>query len=195
MSQSALMRGVRDRLRTVLSLGQDECDVQRGPRPTPRAGPVFLSVHPGEWRSHRDFVPGGSYYSDHVHGVRITISLKTAQIPRDRWGEEFAAAAQDAILALEWLSEQVCLAVEGNIALINAANAYITGDASKFVSGELLTFVFGTVPEDQMPEWWGAVVPPNITPQPQGLSRTMTFFGARRIRAIAELGSEWEEDP
>ena len=161
MSMDALLNAVRDRLKTVMALTANECDVCPDGKPNPGCGQRFLSVHPGNVRNQQ------KHCLDEYYDFKVTVTVRTGQLPYDRKrdGGVWALALQ-ARAIIHMKSEVVVLAAAED------ANFRIT---------EFPTFSSASYKGPVGPEWFWAE---GQEPDPTGIVVELSFTGIRRIQYI-----------
>lgn len=175
VSLNALMIAASNRLRDALALKAIECDVMDGPEPPNNAGAVFYAVHGGGgWNN-----PAKECLDERL-GFRVTVSMRVADSPRDRTGRSRLALAKAGLVDR---CNDVVAVLHGSYEVMNAANDLI-GDAQGFVEPPRFRDAGSGDPTEVGPHWFGG--------QPSqdrlaGITLTLTFRDARRVRAIQNL--------
>lgn len=178
MSQRALCLAVRDRLQSVYTWNDYQCDVTPGGEPIASAGELFVSVHEGGYSNQaRDAL-------DEIHDVNITITKRVGFSPHDRSAEE---AVHKATVGLDIWAESIKATIHSDpssYAIVSAANTYISSNAvpgaTVYGFSEPLFFRRASPPQQRGADWFHSDVRGVA-----GLSLTLTFGGARRLHAIA----------
>ena len=172
---TAIRKGVQRYLQERMSFRDTECGVQNGPEPPSQAGYIYVSVHLGQ-ENHR----GLDQSIQESWGVDVTVSLKTARIPFQRWGID---AIDRPIDGLEVLGTQILNLLHHNYDLMNAINA--SGRNLNFYR-PLLAPSTQAAPQERGGAWWGAGKD-SKGGQAQGMSKTFRFEGAERISVRGEI--------
>lgn len=165
-SEGVLLRGVRDSLRTALSLDATGCQVTADGRPDPMCGEWFVAVHGASTTN------SARNHLDERVGLSVTITRRTGFTPQDRIGEE-------AVLDLFGMASWVKALIHMEYPVMDAANALIDGfnvSTNGFV--EPLDFQTQQYLGPQGPSWfWSEGVDDATT----GIAVTLSFGNARRI--------------
>ena len=92
MSTRALMVAARNLIRTTYSLDERHCKITASGKPIPKAGRVFYAVHDfGE----QNRAPESDVHFHASGSFSVTISVKTAHVPVDRFDEVLYAPEMD----------------------------------------------------------------------------------------------------
>lgn len=182
MSLDALLIAARDRIRTVLAaapvnLIAAECEVMGGPQPPPRAGKRFFSVHPGG-----GWTCNSRETLDEYLGFQVTITVKAAEPPSDRVGTTRLARASTGLIAY---AELVSKKLHMSYATMDAANVILNAaeNPDEETFKEPAQFAGAADAVARGPEWFGTD-PVEGASRFLGLSMTLTFRNARRLRPI-----------
>ena len=158
-----------------------QCDLAMGGKPHPAAGQVFYAVHPYGWTT-----KNGDYDLDEFMGVKITVSMKLGQTPKDR---TLTAAWATPNTGLDALCRKALLAIHRQQSVRAAANAIIgaTDDIDATPNGFETELWFKNADPEPVPrddEWFGADQA-TATQALRGFSVTLTFGEAERMQTIA----------
>lgn len=157
MSARALLLAVRDQIRTTYTLDEGQCDLMDDGQPPPRAGELFVAVHPaGSWQN---AAPEADTYLRELFGFHVTVSVKLGHVPVDRKGR---AAILDEILstnrpgvALVDRCERLAKILHLNYTIMAAANVYLqANDADREPLVKPPRFEVGVGPMKKSPDWW-----------------------------------------
>lgn len=165
---SALLLAVRDSLKTSLSYTEAQCEVGWDGRPHPKAGQVFVAVHPGGIRE--EYVEGRA----DVYNLTVTLSMRIGQLPVDRVGKSLVVLATTGLYDR---AHAIAACLHRNTTVMSDANTTIGGSANGFC--EALRFLSMSIPQQQGPEWWWAEDDAN---PPVGLSIAIEFGECRRFQ-------------
>jgi hypothetical protein len=173
MSESALVRAVRDQIRASSSITDRQCDVELDEIAPPTAGDVYILVMSAGTEA------GPSHNAnqgarDILYSVDVSIALRAPKVPRDRQRKLFIALTQSYEVYSGYVMDQVDFKYPVN----DAANAYILAEtASTDVFIEVLKFAnssrFRLAPAGLFLATTGEQVAAVI--------RTIHFRGARRL--------------
>lgn len=179
---------VRNRIQTNLIseiLGNPKaatCEITGGGRPTvPYQGLVFFSVHTG--RIENEGEDGGYYLSERYY-FKVTISMKTANVPQYRIGD---ISIDNPDSGLQLLNDYVKSVLHNSLDLPNEANDLMlqTYPAATLFITECPIFMGSDEPKEQTASWFGASKEDRGTIA--GLSLTSTYKGLKLIRPIEDL--------
>ena len=185
MSLRALHLAVRNRLKDSvvnggLALTARECEVM-GPdgRPPARCGERFVAVHGGGCsNSSRDDL-------DEVYHLYVTVTLRAARVPPDRWGTDLI---DKATTGMDDLCQSVKVSIHkdaANDVVIRAANILLGAGADGFsgINGFVESLIFENMGDDapKGPDWFSAD-PEDL--HGVGFARTLRFGGARRVQTL-----------
>lgn len=176
-TERAMLEGLRNALRTALSLDKTGCQVTADGRPDPMCGEWFVAVHPGNTaNSQRN-------YLDERADASVTITRRTGFAPHDRLGEE-------AVFDLLDYAGRVKAVVHMEYPILDAANRLITGTAEHAAATggavttngfvEPLGFVSQQYLGPQGSSWFFAE---GMEDAVTGIAVRLDFAGARRIVA------------
>lgn len=170
MSLRALLRGVRDTIRTTYTLDETGCQVTPDGKPDPVCGEWFYAVHPGGTSN------AARNYLDERADFYVTLTRRAGFSPEDRIGEE-VLLDNAGILAR---ADQLKALLHMEYPVMDAANALIPGfgvTVNGFVEppGFLRLDYLGP----KGPDWFWAE---GYDPAPSGIAVQLAFGGARRIQ-------------
>jgi len=175
-SEVALLEAVRDRLRTELSLDEQECNIEFDEQvPAHAVRHKYIVVMPGGIS--KGAAHDGGHVIDEIIGVDVTVIIRATDKPRDRRRDIFLRNLSN---LNEWC-EKIRGQLDFNYTLLTAANTIINGDSNStegFV--EPLRFA-GMDPRARKVS--GEVFDSAPTEPNAGLARTVRFSGARRIQS------------
>lgn len=187
MSQSALLKAVRDHLQAVLELDGNSCELGFDGQPTATAGEQYVSIWPGDWQ-------GASEDADltEVYGCMVTVTRRLGYCPEDSWGPEVWAKANE---GLEAVCRRIITAIHGeanNASILQKANDYLAEPAdggNYWGFSEKLVFRGGGRPEKKQPGWFSARDASRGKGRSMnvGVAQTLSFFGAKRTQAEEEM--------
>lgn len=177
MTERAMLQGLRNALRTALSLDETGCQVTADGRPDPMCGEWFYAIHPGGTSNTQ------RNYLDETADCSVTITRRTGFTPQDRIGEEAVFELLDRASAVKAI-------VHMEYPVMDAANTLIPGTAEHVaVNGgsvttngfvEPLGFRSQQYLGPQGNSWfWAEGMDDAVT----GLAVRLDFAGARRIVA------------
>lgn len=173
MSESALLRAVRDQIRTHNDFANRQVDVELDETVPPVAGDLYVIVFTGSQEpgpTHN----GNQGASDILYGVNVSVAMRAPRKPRDRQRELFIATAS----SLQTYQNAIMSKVDFQYAVNSAANAYIaTEESSSEGFIEALKFA-GAGPIRRAPAELFSGTPAEPV---AAVIRTMNFRGARRI--------------
>ena len=173
MSESALVRAVRDRIRLHAEFENRQVEVELDEHIPPLAGDVYVLVMPG------GVEPGPSHPTnqgaiDKLYGVDVAIALRAPRVPTDRRRSLFIALSS----SFEIYQAAVELQVDFKYPVLDAANALIlaeSGSTQGFI--EALKFAgvgpFRLIDANTYQASAGEPV--------AAVMRTIRFRGARRL--------------
>lgn len=175
MSEIALLTGVRDHLRTALTLTAAQCEVEIDELPPAVVGDLYVIVMPGGWDAGpRNSEAGGVL--DETYGVEITVVLRAPKYPRDRRRVQML----DSVSGINAKIDAVRAAMHFKSGVMSTVNALITNSSEKFV--EWLKF---SSVERKPRVVGGEYFASNANEDAAGLARTVSFIGARRIQSVS----------
>lgn len=171
------------------------CELTDYGRPTVSyQGLVFYSINSGRRRANAN--QPVNYYLDEYYDFRVTISIKTAHIPRYRIGD---VSIDDTDTGIQALADLAIVSLNGYLALAEDANDLIldaygethdTATHALFITGEKATFQGAGDPVPRPGWWFGANVKESLSNYkeevPMGLSMELSFTGLRLIREIGQ---------
>lgn len=176
MSMRALLLAVRDRLRASapggLAYESAQCEVGFDGMPHPRAGQVFVAVHPGSVSNEADTHLAERYT------VYVTLTMRAGHLPQDREGSQLMALASTGLYAR---AEAIRTLLHMNEAVRSDANTTIGVGDNGFT--ETIRYQSMDSPQLKGPDWFGAEDPSD---GPVGLAIQLTFGGAMRYQVIEE---------
>jgi hypothetical protein len=176
MSAFVYRRACEGVLREHLALTDANCRVMPSAEPSQSAGTLWVSIHPSGWRN----TAGDIDYLQEVYGVGVTVSMKVAGIPIERWGE-LVTTDQDG--GLDFYCRKIIGILHGNYTqVLAAANKMITGGNSIIYRPG--GFVQCADPVMRRSSWWGATGPEETY---AGMSQTIIFGGIERVEVDPEL--------
>lgn len=118
MSAAALLKSVRNWVRSNLDLDDQTCRIMPGPQPPPWCGERFLSIYPRDWRpGDPDLNRGIDEYFD----VAIAVTYRISYSPYDEHGEE---PMLEGLESLEAVLRKL-LPIHQNIDIMQAANTLL----------------------------------------------------------------------
>jgi len=174
MSESALLRAVRDRIRLHADFENRQVEVELDEHVPPTSGDLYVLVVSA------GVEPGPSHVTnagaiDKLYNVDVTIAMRAPRVPSDRRRSLFIGLSQ----SFETYEAAVELQVDFKYPVLAAANAYLfaeTGSTEGFI--EPLKFAgvgpFRQVPAETFYAASGEIV--------AAVVRTIRFRGARRIQ-------------
>lgn len=198
MSMEALLQSCRDHIQVLFGLDADSCEVMMDGHPKPSAGELFIAVHPGRWGK----AAKGDVGQGESLGVKVTVTRRLGEAPRDRWGTAVMIAnlGNRGLYAIcrkimyELAGDNTGnLDTQSRYQVLIDANAYLgipkaTPPAMQQWNDGFqvpLEFRDGGIPETKGYEWFSS--PP---PEPDadgyigqvecGVAQTLTFDGAER---------------
>jgi hypothetical protein len=178
MSQAAIMKAVRDKLRTSFSFTEASCEVGFDGSPKPACGEHYIAVHPGRWAG-----ISGDWDLGEEFEVLVTHTLRMGFAGKDRWG----IAVWLAEGGMEEIIRQTVVAIHHDQAVRIAADAFITGGAS----GKMLTpliLVGVQPPTPRGPDWFSAAPAEGDYQVAEcGVSQTITFGKCQRVQSIPDM--------
>ena len=175
MSESALLRAVRDQLRaSPVSYTNAQCEIELDTDELPAAvGDKYIAVLPAGWVEGPEHRSGG--VKDYIYSIDVAVILRSTRLPRDRKRDTLYATLSGLNYEINRISNQI----DFKYAVNTAANVIILADES---SSEGFIEPLGVASVDAKPtpvpsEWFAGVAG-----EPQaGLMRVIHFHGARRI--------------
>lgn len=177
MTERAMLQGLRDALRTSLSLDATGCQVTADGKPDPMCGEWFVAVHPGGTSNTQ------RNYLDETADCYVTITRRTGFTPQDRIGEE-------AVFDLLDYASRVKALIHMEYPVMDRADALIVGTAEYAAANggavttngfiEPLGFRSQQYLGPKGPDWFWAEGVDDAT---TGLAVQLSFAGARRISA------------
>lgn len=173
MSMPDLLNAVRDRIRSVLSYTNFECDVQPDGAPDPVSGQVYVSVHAGAIRND-DMESMDEYYE-----VLVTLTMKVGYLPVDAFGPQVITKATTGLYARAAAIRKTC---HMDYTAMTAANTALGGSVNGFV--EPLSYRGMGRPEVKGPAWFSAE---DENDPPAGLALEIRFDGARRKQTLESM--------
>lgn len=189
---TAMHLSIRDRIKTHVipattsfsSQASAACELTDNGRPTTTdRGIVFFAVHGGN-RTNRASQDSQFYLHDQFN-FKVTISVKSANKPRYRFGDEVLESWDTGIgfltdLVVVSLNGYLGLAVDANTLMVNAG--YTT--VQPFVLGVAPKFLAADNPVERTASWFAARSSDQGTPM--GISVELRFSGLQLIREIGQ---------
>jgi hypothetical protein len=186
MSESALLRAVRDRIRAHAGFQNRQVNVEIDERAPALAGDLYVivwpgGIEPGPTHNTGHGAAGTTGVIDKVYGVNVTMAIRSPRKPRDRQRElltgEQGEAVAVSLASFQIHQQNIEKQIDRNQQTISAANVFIAAETTTtdnpFI--ELLKFA-GVGPVRVAP----AELFSSFGNEP-GLIRTIRFRGARRI--------------
>lgn len=174
MSKLALLRAVRDHLRGTLNIKQDACTITPpGGSPPPHMGRFHVSVHEGT-----DRISAEAYLHEEM-AVDVTITIRTGEIPRDRFESVYESQAG----AMEELERKVLTAIHDNqdIRIAACANANLPNSEYGDIFQTPLWAKSRGPLTPRFADWAGDVSEGN---ESTFITRTINFGECTRIQAL-----------
>ena len=174
MSESALLRAVRDRIRTHASFSNRQVQVELDDNYCPAiVGDLYVMVVPaGQSEGAHNSV--SRYASDILYAVDITVVMRAPKVPRDRQREILIATAASL--------EVYQLAIESKIdfqeAVTTAANAYIAAEGGGSPFTEMLKYAGA----DRIRRAPAELFTGSSGEPVAAIMRTYHYRGARRVK-------------
>jgi len=168
------------------------CELVDNGRPTvPYQGLAFFGIHSGK----RRVVNGGpgTYYIDEYYDFKVTITLKSANAPRYRFGDKVIDDSVDG--AIQYLADLVITSLSGYLSLSEEANTLLLAafpSHQTFINGEPAMYQGSGDPIEQYGDWFGASLDRKAasaitsTSSPMGVSLELRFNGLHMIRPIGQ---------
>lgn len=178
------MIATRDQLRSIpaLKLTKDNCRLTFRGKPKPTAARTFVGIWYGYWR---DYKSNGESL-DTLHGINITVSMRTTQVAEDQIDDEVVVAEEGLLIYCERIVAALHMdpinLSEGGLfysAVMKRANDLINDKVPGNGFVEPLQFEDGGSPEPKGGDWWGAKGEPFA-----GVAQTIRLGKARRVQAI-----------
>ena len=177
MSESALLRATRDRIREHADFTDRQVNVELDERAPATAGDLYIIVTFGSVQPGPNHHPAGSVI-DWVYGVNVSIVMRAPKKPRDRTRELWVETSA----SLQTHMDAVMSRVDFQYPLLADANAYILAEeSSTFGFVEPLRFA-GAGPIRQAP----AEVFAGTGEPAAAVIRTLQFAGARRVQYLTQ---------
>lgn len=183
MSQRAYAVAVRDKIRSALNLEPIHliCDVMFDGQPNPACGEWFYAVYAGDWR-------GTSEDADLQEeiGVCVTVTRRLGFAPKDRWGPEVWAKANE---GLDVQLRKIVANIHHKYDVMNNANTIIEAtNAGSWGFNVPLLFLNGGKPEPKGPDWFSADEGSTGGKFANaGVAQTLTFGRAQRCQPIESM--------
>lgn len=189
---AAMMLAVRNKIRADVipasssfsSANSASCELTDNGRPTvPYRGIAFFAVHGGSRRNLAS--QEENFYTDEVYNFKITISIKSADKPRYRFGD---IAIDSLEYGLTRLTDLVVVALNGYVGLTLDANQLMTDNGfsghQPFIQGTRPIFLGADEAQEKTSSWFSA----KLTDQgaPMGVASELRFQGLRLIRPIGQ---------
>lgn len=186
MSVAAAVRlAVRDLLREKLVVKEivaDKafgCELTDDGRPSvPYAGLVFIAIH----GSRQTGIRIDDCFGER-HGISVTVSMKTARVPRWRVGDVVLDNLTD---GMDYICDKVKILVQ-TFDLLPRIDALLASAGMPAQTQALMRFMASPDPEPKGPEWWGGETSKDVrNPAPVGFAKTMSFEGIETYRPLGE---------
>lgn len=173
MSESALLRAVRDRIRAHADYENNHCNVEIDERAPSVAPDLYIIVwHGGVNAGPVHFDSDGDL--DTVYGVNVSIAIRSTRIPRDRTRDTYIGL----VGSFEVHQRNINAQIDKKIEVITAANVYITAEEPAGQQGFGIPLKFSAAgPIREAPAEIFAGFPGETA---AALIRTLEYRGARR---------------
>ena len=96
MSQRAYRLAVRDKLQNLFNLDANSCETGFDGQPKPSCGELYIAVHSGPWSG-----TSADYDLTEIVGLLVTVTMRIAKVPQDRYGPSILDQALTGLEALE----------------------------------------------------------------------------------------------
>lgn len=171
MSIAYLLQAARDRLRTVVPLSNDRCNLQPGGRPPARMGEFYVSLDEGR-------VQGSDRtHLKEIYTINIWITKRTGKYPPDKYAEVYLANA----VGLDAIERKIIAALHGVQAVRVAANTLgsLPGAGTGDIFQQPLWYTGRGATAPAGAEWNGGEGENNTF-----LVRLLQFTGGLRVQAL-----------
>lgn len=175
MSESALLRAVRDQLRaSPASYTTAQCDIELDFDIIPSSvGDLYVMVLSGGYQTHPNHATSGGVI-DEVYSIDVAVVKRAPKVPRDRRRDMLFPALN----SLRTEIKKIVLQIDFKYAVTTAANVIILADdsSSEGFTEPLKLESVGRV-QDCPAEWFKAMPGEQVA----GVMRVIHFGGARRV--------------
>lgn len=190
MSANVLCEAVKEQIKDVLGGPKDFRWLAirpTGEPPSSLVPDIFIAVHEEGWTN----IGGGGGYSQGLnngiseeYNISATVSIKLAAKHTDYWGKELNKTWDQ---TLEYTVRSIIRAIHLQPAVLMFANRQLqTVSTSPFV--EMLRATMVDPKAERGPKWWqtDTTAQSKNTNQIMGYSRTIHFFGGKRIQGLGD---------
>jgi hypothetical protein len=173
----ALLDAVEARIRAALGYTSGQCAVQPDGAPEAWSGQIYLAVHPGEVRDNGS----QGLRLDELYSVSVTITMKSAFMPKDRLGDKLVKRQYTGIYAR---AHAIRALIHMNQTVRTDANTLIGADENGFLTP--LEFLSIGMLTARGPEWLSSDMkaPPHAV---AAWSLEVRFGNANRVQKIEEM--------
>lgn len=172
-TETAMLVAVRDRLRTELSLTNDECEIEYDELAHASVGKRYVIVIPGGLRPGELHDPN-SGTMDEIVSVSVMVILRNRDVPRDRMRQMFVSTNA----ALNRQIARVREAIDCKVDLLAEADEWLVTAQTGQGFCEMLRWVG----QDDKPRGVNPEIFSGDGTQAAGMARVIRFSGARRLR-------------
>lgn len=173
MSESALLRAVRDRIRAHASYEDRQVQVEIDERAPATAHDIFIIVWPTSYTAgplHED----NEGDVDRIYGVNVSVCLRSPKVPRDRQGDLLTGLTGSFTVHHRNIDAQI----DKQNAVMTAANVFISAEEGAGNQGFSIPLKFSTA--GSIREAPAEIFAANASTTPAALIRTLEYRGARR---------------